>query len=327
MMPEHLDSAHPDTIFSWTEAAELDGYRMMLQIRRFEEKVAQLYAMGHIAALAPLSIGQEAVAAGLVLAAQPADVMMTGSRPHGLMLARGLAPDRLMAALLAEKSRPIGTASLVPDVFVADSALTRLLLARHILLQAPGAEALNQIIAACGPGQAAVWVVGDGSEAPDPLLDAILRASTVALPVVAVIETPQSDVPGMGPCSATPSELFARCLAAGVRCVQVNGLDVRHVKAAAEAALVSARSGLGVTVLEIMTYQYQGHTLGAGQSSRTARPRHETDPVAKARARIADAGGAAAEAKLKDIDHSVRAAVSAALATVRAGFGEARLSP
>ena len=79
-MPDHLESAHRDQILSWSEAGELSAYRMMLQIRRFEEKAAQLYAMGQISTLAPLSIGQEAVAAGLALAAAASDVIIASSR-------------------------------------------------------------------------------------------------------------------------------------------------------------------------------------------------------------------------------------------------------
>ena len=40
-------------------------YRKMLQIRRFEERAAQLYGMGHIGGFCHLYIGQEAVVVGV----------------------------------------------------------------------------------------------------------------------------------------------------------------------------------------------------------------------------------------------------------------------
>ena len=51
--------------------------------------------------------------------------------------------------------------------------------------------------------------------------------------------------------------------------------------------------------------------------------REETDPVAKARARITLNGGARAEQRLRDIEHAVRADVNAALNTARAALSAA----
>ena len=43
-------------------------YTCMLDIRRFEERVAQLYGMGHIGGFCHLYIGQEAVVVGVMIA-------------------------------------------------------------------------------------------------------------------------------------------------------------------------------------------------------------------------------------------------------------------
>ena len=42
-------------------------YTNMLQIRRFEERAAQLYGMGHIGGFCHLYIGQEAVVVGILM--------------------------------------------------------------------------------------------------------------------------------------------------------------------------------------------------------------------------------------------------------------------
>lgn len=322
-MPDHLEDAHRDQFLGWSGAGELSAYRMMLQIRRFEEKAAQLYAMGQISTLAPLSIGQEAVAAGLALAAAATDLIIASSRPHGLMLARGIAPQQLMASLLATGSYG---GSHQDGIGTMDD-LAQELRIKHVYLPQtsphlePGpAQTLAQIVAPCSGGQAVVWCIGDGADDGPALFDTIVLACADKLPVVFVIENSSSNPPDVGLCTAVRSALSQRCEAAGVQTVLVNGLDVRHVKAVAGDALASARQGRGPVVLDVMTYRYRGHAaLGSGSSARTDRPREDTDPVAKARARMALEGGASVEAQIKEIDKAVRAEVSAAFNLARTG--------
>ncbi len=314
-MPEHLESAHPEQIFTWSEAEELHAYGLMLLIRRFEEKAAQLYAMGDIATLPPLAIGQEAVAVGVALAVEPSEVIAVGSlRPHGILLARGLEPDRLMNALLmgnsnaalsgAYAARRLKVLDAIPPAQATSPVL-------RTSLAAIGA----QLAADCAPRHAAVWCIGEGA---DGYTDAIEQASKAHAPLVFIIENASAAAPELGVCTASPSALFQRSRQAGVRAQQVNGLDVRVVKAAAQAALEHAWRGEGPTVLEVMTYRYQGHANPTGSPLRVAARRDETDPVAKARARIALIGaGVATDARLKSLEQNVRATVSGALNDAR----------
>ena len=74
-------------------------YSFMLKIRRFEERAAQLYGMGHIGGFCHLYIGQEAVVVGVLMTINKNDSVVTTYRDHGHMIARGLDPKRLMAEL------------------------------------------------------------------------------------------------------------------------------------------------------------------------------------------------------------------------------------
>ena len=78
-------------------------YRKMLQIRRFEERAAQLYGMGHIGGFCHLYIGQEAVVVGVLMTIENNDSVVTTYRDHGHMIARGLEPRGLWQSLLANK--------------------------------------------------------------------------------------------------------------------------------------------------------------------------------------------------------------------------------
>ena len=71
------------TAKAFTREEQLDAYRMMLLIRRFEEKAGQLYGMGHIGGFCHLYIGQEAVVVGMQADLQPADQVITAYRDHG----------------------------------------------------------------------------------------------------------------------------------------------------------------------------------------------------------------------------------------------------
>src|ERR1700689_3352381 len=82
---------------------ELHALRQMLFIRRFEEKAGQLYGMGLIGGFCHLYIGQEAVVVGMKMAKRDSDLMITGYRDHGHMLACGMDPKGVMAELTGRR--------------------------------------------------------------------------------------------------------------------------------------------------------------------------------------------------------------------------------
>jgi len=83
---------------------ELQAYRDMLLIRRFEEKAGQLYGMGFIGGFCHLYIGQEAVVTGMQMAIKEGDQVITGYRDHGHMLACGMEADGVMAELTGRRN-------------------------------------------------------------------------------------------------------------------------------------------------------------------------------------------------------------------------------
>src|SRR5882757_11388279 len=83
----------------FTREEELEAYRQMLLIRRFEEKAGQLYGMGFVGGFCHLYIGQEAVVVGVQMALKPGDQVITSYRDHGHMLATGMEARGVMAEL------------------------------------------------------------------------------------------------------------------------------------------------------------------------------------------------------------------------------------
>src|SRR2546426_8954721 len=71
----------------------------MSLIRRFEEKAAEMYALGKIGGFLHLYIGQEAVAVGAMSTIRPDDYAISSYREHGHCLAKGSDPRRGVAQL------------------------------------------------------------------------------------------------------------------------------------------------------------------------------------------------------------------------------------
>ena len=77
-------------------------YSMLLQ-RRFEERCAEMYAIGRIGGFCHLYIGQEAVSTGIISLLRPDDYIITTYRDHGQALARGMTPRAVMSELFGRQ--------------------------------------------------------------------------------------------------------------------------------------------------------------------------------------------------------------------------------
>ncbi|MCX7325373.1 MAG: thiamine pyrophosphate-dependent enzyme, partial [Hyphomicrobiales bacterium] len=90
---------------------------------------------------------------------------------------------------------------------------------------------------------------------------------------------------------------------------QVDGMDIRAVKAAGERAMEHARSGKGPYILEMQTYRYRGHSMSDPAKYRTKdevqKMREEHDPIEQVRARLIKQWKVNEDA-LKAIDAKVR---------------------
>src|SRR3990172_12243008 len=82
----------------------LGWYRTMPRIRRFEEKVQELFMGGLIQGPTHLCQGQEAVSVGAIAAMQPGDVQTNTYRGHGEALALGMTPETAFAELMGKST-------------------------------------------------------------------------------------------------------------------------------------------------------------------------------------------------------------------------------
>ncbi len=83
----------------------VDILRQMLRIRRFEENLYQMYLNKQVPGMSPhLSVGQEAVAAGVCHAMRKEDYLLTTHRGHGHCLAKGAEMNRMYAEILGKET-------------------------------------------------------------------------------------------------------------------------------------------------------------------------------------------------------------------------------
>ncbi len=292
---------------------ELAAYREMLLIRRFEEKAGQLYGMGFIGGFCHLYIGQEAVVVGMQMALEEGDQVITGYRDHGHMLACKMDPKGVMAELTGRRggySRGKGGSM---HMFSVEKGF----FGGHGIVgaQVPLGTGLAFASKYKGNGRVSLTYYGDGAANQGQVYEAFNMAKLWSLPVVYIVENNQY---GMGTridrVSAT-TDLSHRGLSFDIPGEQVDGMDVRAVKAAGDRAVRRARDGKGPYILEMLTYRYRGHSMSDPAKYRTReevdKMRQEHDPIEQVRARILERGFAS-EDDLKALDKEVRAVVNEA---------------
>lgn len=290
---------------------EMDAYRQMLVIRRFEEKAGQLYGMGLIGGFCHLYIGQEAVVVGIQMAMREGDQVITGYRDHGHMLAAGMDSKGVMAELTGRK----GGYSKGKGGSMHMFSRERNFFGGHGIVGA-------QVSLGTGLGFAnryrkngcvSVTYFGDGASNQGQVYESFNMAQLWNLPVVYIIENNKY---GMGTsierASAT-TNLSQRGASMGIPGEQVDGMDVRTVMEAGSKAIAHARSGKGPYILEMLTYRYRGHSMSDPAKYRTKdevqKMRTEQDPIDQVRSRILKKKFAK-EDELKLIDKEVRSIVA-----------------
>jgi pyruvate dehydrogenase E1 component alpha subunit len=297
----------------FTKEEELHALRQMLLIRRFEEKAGQMYGMGLIGGFCHLYIGQEAVVIGMKLAMADGDQMITGYRDHGHMLACGMDPKGVMAELTGRR----GGYSKGKGGSMHMFSLEKNFFGGHGIVgaQVPIGTGLAFANKYRGNNSVSLTYFGDGAANQGQVYESFNMAELWKLPVVYVIENNRYAMGTSVARSSAQADFSKRGTSFNIPGTQVDGMDVRAVKAAAEDALAWCRAGKGPIILEMMTYRYRGHSMSDPAKYRTKeevdKMRTEHDPIEQVRQRLIDKKWAA-EDELKKIDAAVRAVINEA---------------
>jgi pyruvate dehydrogenase E1 component alpha subunit len=266
-------------------------YRTMARIRAFEETALEAHKAGEIPGPLHVSIGQEAVAAGICLNLRKDDRLTSNHRGHGHAIAKGADPKRMMLELYGRDGgycRGKGGSMHIADFSVGMLGANGVV-AGGIPIAVGAAQGLkmqkSDAIVAC--------MFGDGAVNRGPFLEGLNWAVLFKLPVLFVCEDngvaafTRADSVTAGP------GVTERAKALGVAAITIDGNNAMAVDDAASAAVVAVRRGEGPHLLHVRTYRITGHTSTDPAAWRPAEEVAEArsrDPIARLGALLAERG-------------------------------------
>ena len=286
---------------------ELAAYRDMLLIRRFEEKAGQMYGMGLIGGFCHLYIGQEAVVVGMQMATKYGDQVITGYRDHGHMLACGMDPKGVMAELTGRR----GGLSKGKGGSMHMFSVEKHFYGGHGIVGAQVSLGTGLAFANRyrGNDNVSLTYFGDGAANQSQVYESFNMAQLWKLPVIFIIENNRYAMGTAVSRASAQTDFSKRGISFNIPGEQVDGMDVRAVKAAAEKAIQWCRDGKGPYILEMQTYRYRGHSMSDPAKYRSKdevqKMREEQDPIEQVRRRLIEEWKVKEE-ELKAIDAQVR---------------------
>ncbi len=296
--------------------------RLMLLIRRFEEKSAELYTLGKIRGFLHLYIGEEAVATGVMAALGPEDAVVATYREHGQALARGVPPGPIMAEMFGKATgccRGRGGSMHLFD------AATRFYGGNAIV---GGGLSLGVGLALAdqmqGRNRVTCCFFGDGAVAEGAFHEAMNLAALWRLPVLFLCE---NNLYAMGTAlryTQSSPDIAAKGACYGMASAWVDGMDVMAVEAAARAAVDQVRQGAGPFLLECRTYRFRPHSMFDSELYRTREEVaqwKDRDPIELLAARMRQTGLLDDDA-MTALEAEVAGQVEAAVAFAEAGAWE-----
>ena len=234
-------------------------YEQMAKIRKFEEKVNELYMKAFMPGLAHLYVGQEAVAVGVCEALRLDDYITSTHRGHGHCLAKGASIDRMFAELLGKEAgycRGKGGSMHIADPASGNLGANAIVGGSTGI--ATGAAFSSKMQ---GKDQVAVCFFGEGALGQGIVYEVMNMASLWKLPVIYVCENNMySEYTKFSETLA--GDVTERARAFGILTRSIDGQNVQAVYSAMQEMVARARHGEGPAFLECKTYRYYGHHVG-----------------------------------------------------------------
>ncbi|HAP38815.1 MAG TPA: dehydrogenase [Nitrospira sp.] len=265
-------------------------WRMMVLIRAVEDRIGELVLAGEIKTPCHLSIGQEAIPAGVCAALQPDDSLWGGHRSHGHYLAKGGDLRAMMAEIFGKATGCArGRGGSMHLVDTAQGIFGTVPLVAATIPLAVGAALSAKLRRT---GQVAVAFFGDGATDEGHFHESLNLAALYRLPVLFVCENNFYSTHLTMKERRAKDNIVESADLHGLSGERVDGNDVMAVRGAADQAVQRARAGEGPTLLECRTYRWRGHVgpaddLEVGEGRRRELDEwRQRDPIARCRERL-----------------------------------------
>jgi pyruvate dehydrogenase E1 component alpha subunit len=231
----------------------------MLLARRFEEKVAEAYALGKIGGFCHLYIGQEAVAVGAIHAQTPDDYVMTAYREHVHALQCGVTPGAVMAELYGRADGCSKGKGGSMHMFDAEKNY----LGGHGIVggQIPLALGVAWKIKYRQEERVIQVYCGEAAVNQGAFHESLNMAALWKVPMILIVENNRF---GMGTAWERASSLYdiyQKATAYAMPSAVADGMDVLDMYRVTKEAVDRARAGGGPTLIEARTYRFVGHSM------------------------------------------------------------------
>lgn len=241
------------------QEVRLDLYRTQVKIRDAEKRANDLFFQNLIKGTSHLSLGQEAIAAGVAIAMEPNDKSFCTYRGHAHTLARGVSVEKVLGELmLRDNGLMRGKGGSMHLTSVDHGVMgSYAIIGAHLPIACGSAWRAQYL----GEKDVSVCFFGDGTTNIGAFHEALNFAVIWNLPVVFICEnnlymeyTPIGDV------TAVEHPAADRASAYGLERILIDGNDADVVYRTAKAALDKARAGGGPSLIECLTYRHSGHS-------------------------------------------------------------------
>ncbi|MCL5100282.1 MAG: pyruvate dehydrogenase (acetyl-transferring) E1 component subunit alpha [Candidatus Marsarchaeota archaeon] len=229
-----------------TDDKILDMYRKMSFARALDAKTLSLQRQGRAVTYAPL-IGEEAVQVGSASAMRQNDIFVPNFRQHAVYLVRGLPLEDFFVYW-----RGFEEGNAVPK------SVNGLPVAVPVSTQLPHSVGMAYAQKYRKTGSATIAYVGDGGTSEGDFYESINFAGVFKLPLVIIIENNQWAISVPRSKQSAAQTLAQKGIAAGIKCMQVDGNDVIAMYKATSDAI--SDTATGPTLIEAVTYRMSMHT-------------------------------------------------------------------
>jgi acetoin:2,6-dichlorophenolindophenol oxidoreductase subunit alpha len=291
----------------------LEIYRRAVLIKLNDELMIKTMKSGKLAMPYYSPRGQEIIPAATMVSLREDDYLCTIYRGTHDMLAKGMPLKELWGELAG---RATGTCKGKGGTMHVTYPKMGIMLTTGIVGSSmPIANGLGWASLLEKNGRVTIATFGDGASNIGAFHESLNLASIWKLPVVFLCQNNQyAEHTSLSACTSV-ERIADRAQAYSIPGVTVDGNDPDAMYAAAKEAIDRARAGEGPTLLEAVTFRFNGHLVGDDGSYI---PQDEkaaavaADPMPKLRARLVSEG-IASEDQLSEMEAGITAEINAAI--------------
>lgn len=223
--------------------------RRMVFTRVWDQRAVSLQRQGRLGFYAPVS-GQEASMIGSQFVLDKGDFILPGYRDMPQIVWHGYP---MYQAFLYSKGHQHG-GQVPEDVNVL---MPQIIIGAQIVQSTGVAMGLKMK----GTNNLAITYTGDGGSSQGDFYEGMNFAGAFNLPVIFMVQNNGYAISTPVNKQTAAESLAQKGIAAGIRSVLIDGMDVLAVAKATQEAAAYARAGEGPTLIEAITYRYGPHSM------------------------------------------------------------------